>query len=135
MKAQDQDGGPAESGETMDEGMHQVPADTGAKASENCVPLEALAMPGQDEKLNTPDVGDPVSYQVEGKVTRIEGDMAYVAPETVNGKPVTVEAAKTNDTPEDQDRAELYDMARARDEEANPGAGQTGAVGGMGGMA
>lgn len=117
--------------ETFDEGAHaeQFPEmmragaeaeQPAGQASEQCVPLESLAMPGEDEKLNNPEVGDPVSYQVEGKVTRISGEMAYVAPATVNGKPVTPEAEATNDTSEDQDKAELYDMARERDS----GAGQ-----------
>lgn len=98
---------------------------------EDCVPLEALEMPGEDEQMNQPAVGDPVSYHVEGKVTRIEGQNAYVKRETVNGKPLDAEAAKTNDTPDDMDhlavgppgggdgeREQLYQMAQ--------GMGQTG---------
>lgn len=119
--------------ETFDEGAHadQFPemmragsdqADQTAQpsAGQHIIPIDALAMPGEDEKLNTPEVGDPVSYQVEGKVTKIMGDLAIVSPQTVNGKPITADAEATNDTPQDQDKAELYDMARERD----GGAGQ-----------
>jgi hypothetical protein len=35
----------------------------------------------------SPAVGDDVDVQVQGKVSRIEGDCAYVTPETCNGKP------------------------------------------------
>ena len=59
-----------------------------ASANEQCVPLMALAMPEEGDQMASPEVGDVVTYTVEGKVTRIEGDMAYVEPETVNGKPV-----------------------------------------------
>lgn len=45
-------------------------------------------MPDEGEQMANPEVGDPVSYQVEGKVTRVEGDMAYVQADSINGKPV-----------------------------------------------
>lgn len=35
----------------------------------------------------TPEVGDNVDVQVSGKVSRIEGNCAYVTPETCNGQP------------------------------------------------
>ena len=67
------------------------------------VPLDALAMPGEDQKMNNPDIGDPVQMQAEGTVTRIEGQMAYVRVKTVNGKPVDAASAKTAQTPGDAD--------------------------------
>lgn len=60
--------------------------------SEQCVPTEALAMPDSDEQMTAPEVGDPVSYTVEGKVTRVDGKNTYVKAETINGKPVEQEA-------------------------------------------
>jgi poly(3-hydroxybutyrate) depolymerase len=62
------------------------------------VPLDALAMPGEDDKMNAPSVGDPVQLQAEGTVTRVEGDTAFVSIKSVNGKPVTPEGAKTTNT-------------------------------------
>ena len=79
------------------------------------VPLEAVAMPGEDDIMNTPSVGDPVQLQAEGKVTRIEGQTAFVSIKSVNGKPVSSEAAKTTDTPPD-DGSDV--MAQLRSEAA-----------------
>ena len=61
---------------------------SGPQPMEQCVPIEALAMPEEGDQLANPEVGDQVSYTVEGKVTRIQGGSAYVMPESVNGKPV-----------------------------------------------
>ena len=62
-------------------------------SNEQCVPLEALAMPEEGDQLANPEPGDLVSYTVEGKVTRVEGQKAYVEPETVNGKPFAKDEA------------------------------------------
>lgn len=78
---------------------------------EDCVPLQALEMPGEDEQMNTPEVGDPVNYQVEGKVTRIEGPNAYIKRTTVNGQPVSKEGEMTNDDDSQSEREQLYAMA------------------------
>jgi len=89
----------------------------GGMDSEDCVPVSALASPGEDEQMTTPEVGDIVQYQKEGKITRIEGDNAYVTVQSVNGKPVTPEDAKTLDTPEAADDAEfaaLQDESKGR---------------------
>ena len=76
------------------------------------VPIDALAMPGVDDKLNNPEVGDPVQMQAEGTVTRIEGGMAFVSVKSVNGKPVDAEGAKTTDTTpvEDDGSGELAQL-------------------------
>lgn len=68
-----------------------------SKGSEWCVPLSALQMPGEDEHMNTPGVGDKVTFQAEGTVSRIEGDEAYVKPESANGKPLNEKADATHD--------------------------------------
>lgn len=96
-----------------DKGPDITPKDnvptTGASIT---VPITALAMPGEDEMMNNPGVGDMVHFHVEGKVGKIEGENAVVNLETVNGKPVTQEAAKVNDTPEQDDEFEqLKSMA------------------------
>ncbi len=57
-----------------------------ADDKEQCVPLEALQMPDETEQMTAPEVGDVVDYQVQGKVTRVEGGMAYVQPMSINGQ-------------------------------------------------
>lgn len=56
------------------------------QASETCVPLADLSIDNQ-----TPAEGDTVDFAIEAKVTRIDGDMAYVQPVSVNGQPVSPE--------------------------------------------
>ena len=82
-------------------GAPPMPTEGAATSMEVSVPIEALASPGEDDKLVNPEVGDLVQFQTEGKVTRIEGDNAFVGVESVNGKPVSQEAAITKDTPGD----------------------------------
>lgn len=53
---------------------------------EQCVPIDALAMPDDQEQMQPPAVGDAVNYQVDGKITRIDGQNAYVMPTAVNGQ-------------------------------------------------
>ena len=87
------------------------PPDMGAATSmEVSVPLEALASPGEDDKLVNPEVGDLVQFQTEGKVARIEGDSAFVSVESVNGKPVSQKAAITKDTPEQEQNNEFAQL-------------------------
>lgn len=64
------------------------PLTTGPQTNEQCVPLDALGMPDDTDQMAAPEVGDVVSYTVEGKVTRVQGGQAYVMPESVNGKPI-----------------------------------------------
>jgi hypothetical protein len=110
-------------GETMSEGSGMPPeaptmpasAPEASEGMEVPVPLDALAMPGEDEKMNSPSIGDPVQLQAEGKVTRIEGEMAFVSIKSVNGKPVTAEGAKTTNTP-GQDENGDNEFAQLRSE-------------------
>ena len=85
------------------------------------VPLEALAMPGEDEKLENPAVGDPVQLQAEGKVTRIEGETAFVSIKSVNGKPVTAEGAKTTNTPTEDENGDNEFAQLQTEAAAQPG--------------
>ena len=77
------------------------------------VPMEALAMPGEDQKMNNPEIGDPVQMQAEGTVTRIDGSMAFVRVKTVNGKPVDSAAAKTANMPQDTDGDNEFSQLRS----------------------
>lgn len=85
------------------------------------VPLSSVAMPGEDDKMQSPEQGDPVQFQVEGKISRIEGDTAFVAVESVNGKPVDEMAAKTKSTPEDMGKGEDAEFAQLRSEAQQQG--------------
>lgn len=72
-------------------------------SGDDCVPVASLASPGEDEQMQTPAVGDLVQYQKEGKISRIEGDNAYVTVQSVNGKPVSKEAEAKTDSPDGTD--------------------------------
>jgi hypothetical protein len=72
------------------------------------VPLAALAIDGQQ-----PQPGDPVEFTVSGKLDRIEGPIAYVAAETVNGQPLPAGETETN--PADMTEAEMRGMAEQAD--------------------
>lgn len=65
--------------------LNEAPA---SGSIEQCVPLASLGVPGEGEQMENPEVGDQVNFEVAGKVTRIEGDKAYVMPESINGQPV-----------------------------------------------
>lgn len=60
-----------------------------AKSNEICVPVSALAITGEGEEQVAPEPGDRVSVQIEGKVSRVEGDNVYLAAEMANGEPMT----------------------------------------------
>jgi len=60
---------------------------------EHVIPLAALEMPDDTEQMAAPEVGDEVQYNVTGKVSRIEGDLCFVTPATVNGKELPGPAA------------------------------------------
>lgn len=104
-----------------DGGLAAAPDDKASNApetdaSEDCVSLKSLAMPDADngDQMANPEVGDKVQYQVEGTVTRIEGENAYVKRDSVNGEPVEGPADGDNeDEPDadDQERTELGGMA------------------------
>ena len=86
---------------------------------EVCVPLSSLSMPGEDDKMQAPGVGDPVQFQAEGKVSRVEGENAYVSVEAINGKPVDEESSMTKNTPGMAGEKEDADFAQLRSEASN----------------
>lgn len=90
-----------------------------AEANENesmapgevCVPVSALAMPDEQDQMATPEAGDIVQLQVEAKVTRIEGENAYVQPMSVNGQEIKPsEQPAAEPTPEEQDQSDYADL-------------------------
>ncbi len=70
-----------------------------------CVPLASLAQPDDQEKMNTPEVGDSVSMQVDAQVVKIEGDNAYIKPTSINGNSLS-----DNDEDEGGESAEASDL-------------------------
>lgn len=90
-------------GETMSDGsglppeMNELMAP--AAPAEQAVALAALQQPDDSEQLVTPEPGDLVSYTVEGTVSRVEGDKAFVTVETINGQPV---AESAPEAPQDE---------------------------------
>ena len=65
------------------------------------VPLAALATPGQDEKMQTPEVGDTASMQVDYTVVSVDGDQACIKPTAVNGTPLPTDD-DSESAPDDQ---------------------------------
>lgn len=91
-------------------------SDDSAMGSEDCVPLSSLAMPDADnaDQMANPEVGDKVNYQIEGTVTRIEGDNAYVKRDAINGDPVEgsgEDDGQAEPDADDQEGSDLRGMA------------------------
>lgn len=83
-----------------------TPENSSAAGMEDCIPLEALAMPDESEQMQSPAVGDKVQYGVEGEITRIEGENAYVKKTAVNGQKVAAPAAPKDDMAELESQAQ-----------------------------
>jgi hypothetical protein len=87
----------------------------GMKANEVCVPASALSVPGEGEgEMTAPEVGDEVSFESGGKVTRIEGDKAYVQVTKANGEDIAAE--KKAPSPMEEE-GELQAMGEKADSE------------------
>jgi hypothetical protein len=78
-------------------------------------------MPDEQEQMAAPEPGDAVTLQVEGKVSRIEGEMAYVTPTMVNGLEVKEENPKAEgrnpngeETPADDGYSALEEQAKGQ---------------------
>jgi len=76
-----------------------------AGGMEICVPLDSLKTPNENDQLETPEVGDQPVLTVEGTITRIEGNNAYIKPSAVNGQKI-----EQKETPMDEE-SQLRDMA------------------------
>lgn len=82
-----------------------------ARTMELAVPLSALAQPDDAERLNTPAAGDSVTLTVEAKVTRIEGEQAFIQAQTVNGQALETEPEATEPDGDEAEASELRAMA------------------------
>lgn len=75
----------AEPDDQVPESAEQEKTESASEGTELCVPTSALAMPDEQDQMTEPSPGDAVTLQVEAKVSRVEGEMAYVTVQTVNG--------------------------------------------------
>ena len=87
------DGGPIPPSDAIDETQGPPLAANAPGLNEVAVPLDALAMPGEGDALETPQVGDRISYSVDGHIVRLEGNRAIVEMESVNGTPLEPDEA------------------------------------------
>ena len=49
--------------------------------------MAAITMASEDGEMISPSEGDAVSFTIEGTVEGVDGEMADIAMETVNGQP------------------------------------------------
>lgn len=69
--------------------------------SEICVPLSTLSL--QDESGEVPpDVGQAISGNIDGVVSRIEGDMVYITPTKFNGEDLPQKSATPQEETDEQ---------------------------------
>lgn len=59
------------------------PTPQGDSQIQVCVPIENIVEDGVP-----PQEGDEVSLSVEGTVSKVEGDIAWITPSKINGQPV-----------------------------------------------
>ncbi len=65
------------------------------------IPLKALAQPDDTDAMHTPEMGDNVTFTVDGTVSRIDGEMAWIKPVSVNQTPIGEAADDGKLTPEE----------------------------------
>lgn len=99
---------PAEEADESAPPMENDETDIMGGANEVCVDTAALAMPDEGDNMTPPAVGDKVQMNIEGEVSRMEGNKAYVTMTAVNGQEVKAEQAPASD---DQQFSELQGMA------------------------
>lgn len=102
-------------GETnVDDPIMPTPEPDGDEMGSNgeiCVPLQALAMPDQQDQMEAPVMGDKVQANIEGTVTRIEGENAYLKLDAVNGQKLDKEQTPSDTDAPDAGMAQLQGMA------------------------
>jgi hypothetical protein len=84
------------------------------KKGEIGIPIAALSAEGEAGAV-PPAVGDTVDIQASGKVTTVNGDVAYVKFETINGNPIP-EMKPAEEAPADN-AVSLRKKAQKDDEE------------------
>ena len=68
------------------------------------VAAAAVAVPDENETLVAPEPGDVVTVTIEGRVSRVDGEVVYVAPELANGEPMPAHQEEATGTEGDLDR-------------------------------
>ena len=71
------------------------------------IPMASLTMASEDGEMISPSEGDAVSFTIEGTVEGVDGEMADIAMETVNGQPAY---------PEEEVVEEVVEEGPSRDE-------------------
>ena len=90
----------------VEAGMGMQPGGEPGELREVCVPLAALQVTDEAGGASAPAVGDQVSAQMDGVVSRIEGDCVYVQARAFNGAPADGTAAHENAETPEQEAAE-----------------------------
>jgi hypothetical protein len=106
--------GPAPTPTEMDTTMpmEETPSSGGGGGTTLTVSVDALAQAGEDDQLETPQVGDKVQASIEGEVLSIEGGKAVVEVTHVNGEEVAEDEPEAAEEPgEEQQFNELKGMA------------------------
>lgn len=90
------------------------PQDDAAVGQEIPVPLSALAQPDDQEQMQTPEPGDEVDMTVSAKITRVEGQTAYIQPTAINGNPLGAQGEEQDEQPDAdaQEGSDLQAMAQ-----------------------
>tara|TARA_Y100000310_G_C20635982_1_gene791186 strand:- start:11 stop:283 length:273 start_codon:yes stop_codon:yes gene_type:complete len=71
------------------------------------IPMASLMMANEEGEMISPSEGDAVSFTIEGTVEGVDGEMADIAMETVNGQPAY---------PEEEVVEEVVEEGPSRDE-------------------
>ena len=87
--------------ENDDAELMEMQRPTEESAKEQCVPVEFLSQPDENDHMTTPTEGEDITMQVEAVITRIENGKAYFTPKAINGN-VLKEESETP-TPEDSE--------------------------------
>lgn len=85
------------------------PPEQSGGQGELCASLESLKVGGV-----APSEGDSVSCKVEGTLSRIEGDSAYIEPAKVNGQDIPSDMDDQEESPDSE--KSMLDMAAKADQ-------------------